>query len=164
MNTTTPSAIRHAVAPVKEDPHLVTEQMRTLEQAVNLLREDEQDEQRVLPVLERLRHFFLTDLLAHMIEEEHAFLPAVAALPGGEGKEGRLRREHAELRLRIADFKSALTLAGYVGPENRPLLLWRIVCEARAILGRLKTHAAYEYELVRELNGSPGNGHQATGS
>lgn len=157
MNTLNREDTARATAPVKEDPHLIVEQMRALEQALGLLSGDERGELQIVAVLQRLRHYFLTDLLTHLVEEEGTFIPAVESLPQGEAKAAQLRREHAELRQRIADFKSALTLAGYVGPQSREALLWRLVIEARALLGRLKTHAAYEYELVRELSGAAGN-------
>lgn len=163
MNSMRRDEVGRSVAPVKEDPHLIVEQLRALEQAISLLREDDRDDQRTVSVLDRLRHYFLTDLLAHLQEEERDFIPAVKSLPGGEGKAARLWREHGELRQRIADFKSALTLTAYVGAESRAALLWRLVTEARGILTRLKTHAAYEYDLVRELNGMV-RGRQSTAS
>lgn len=160
MNIMARDELDRSISSVKEDPHLIVAQMRALEQALNVLREDNPDEQPMLLVLERLRRYFL----AHLVEEERDFLPTVEALPEGEGKAARVRREHAELRQRVADFKSALTLAVYVGPQSRPSLLWRLVTEARMIIVRLKAHAAYEYDLVRELNGPVGNSHLSTAS
>jgi hypothetical protein len=40
-------------------------------------------------------------------------------LPKGAGKLAQLRQEHTELRQRIADFKSALTLITCAGPQTR---------------------------------------------
>lgn len=143
---------RKATVPVKEDPHLIMEQMQTLAKAIDFLREEEMREPRVLMIFEDLRKFFLHDLLAHLREEEKEFVPAVANMPEGAGKADRLRRDHAELRQRIDEFKSVMTLMNYVGAETRLSLVWRLVIEARSILQRLKIHAAFECELVREMN------------
>lgn len=110
-------------------------------------------ESQAIALLENLRHFFQTDLLAHLHGEEEEFFPVVEQLSHGVWKEAQLRKEHGELRQRIEDFKSSLTLALYVGAQTKQSLLWRLLAEARSLLVRLKTHVAFEHELVREMRG-----------
>jgi hypothetical protein len=103
-----------------------------------------------------MRQHFLHDLLRRLVEQEGVFFPAVERLPQGEGKAARLRAEHAALRAAVEEFRAGWTLLGYVGPESRRGLLWRLVSDSRAILGQLRSHAAFEHELFRELNGLAG--------
>jgi iron-sulfur cluster repair protein YtfE (RIC family) len=149
--------IRQATDAVKEDHELLIGQLHALEETLALTREDEQEESHVLAVLEQLRHYFLNNLLLHLQKEEQQFFPAVGQLPLGQGKLTRLRKEHGQLRQGIDDFKASLTLTGYVGPQSRQALLWRLITDGRTILARLQTHAAFECELVRELHGLEGN-------
>lgn len=140
-----------AVEPIKDDAKLLAEELHTLDQMVGMLREEQQSETEFLEVLDRLRHFFMTDLTQHMQQEEEVFFPAVEKLPHGYWKLVRLRKEHEELRNAIEGFRTALTLESYLGGQARAQGLWRLVNEARGILTLLRSHATFEIELTREL-------------
>lgn len=161
--------IQQAIQPVDEDHALLLGQMKAIEEAINLLREDDQDDSHVLPVLARLRQYFLGELLPHLHKEEAEFLPAVTRfIANGALRAARVQEEHGHLRRRIEEFRVAYTLVSYVGPQARHELLWRLINEARAIFAQLKTHAAFEFALVRELTAairgpnSPHNGNGVT--
>jgi hypothetical protein len=144
--------IQQSFRTVDEDHALLLGQMKALEDAISLLREDDRDDSHVLPVLAQLRHYFLSDLLPHLLREETEFLPVVTRLvANGTSKAARVRDEHGQLRRRIEQFRTAYTLVSYVGPQARHELLWRLIHEARAIFAQLKIHAAFEFELTREL-------------
>jgi hemerythrin-like domain-containing protein len=151
----TPDDVQKSIEPVKDDARLLAEELRTLDEMIAMLREHDQEEADYVRVLDHLRHFFLTDLMQHMQQEEQVFFPAVQHLPQGYWKVVRLRKEHEELRDAIEAFRSALTLEEYVGGQTREQMLWRLVNEGRAILGMLRAHAAFEIELTRELQAPP---------
>jgi hemerythrin-like domain-containing protein len=154
MTGTTPA--RDPTAPIQDDARILHNEVQTLEEMLSLIRENEQDEADFLPVLDHVRHFFLTDLMQHMHEEELVFFPAVQEkLPQGYWKMIRLRQEHQQLREAIEQFRTALVLENYVGPQTKQQHLWRLVNEARGILGLLKGHAAFEIELARDLQNVP---------
>ena len=147
----TPDEIRISVEPVKDDANLLADELHTLDEMVEMLKECDQNDAEYVRVLDHLRHFFFTDLVQHMRLEEEVFFPAVQHLSQGYWKVVRLRKEHGELRDAIEGFRTALTLENYVGAQTREQLLWRLVNEARAILAMLRVHAAFEIELTREL-------------
>ena len=138
--------------PIKDDAKLLVDELRTLEQMVDLLKESQKDDAEYQRVLEHLRHFFLTDLMQHMQQEEQVFFPAVEQLPQGYWKAVRLRKEHGELRDAIEGFRTAVALESYVGAQTREQMLWNLVNEARSILAMLRSHAGFEIELMRELH------------
>jgi iron-sulfur cluster repair protein YtfE (RIC family) len=135
-----------------EDHGLVRNELRSLEEAVALVQKGESNEECRLEMLEALRGYFLHELLNHLNEEEAVFFPAVEALPAGAEKVAHLYREHETLRNAIEEFRAGLVLAEHAGPEARPALDWRLITDARSILTQLRSHAAFEYELVQELN------------
>jgi iron-sulfur cluster repair protein YtfE (RIC family) len=143
--------VEKAIEPIKDDAKLLSEELGTLDEMIAMLKEHDQEEADYLKVLDHLRHFFLTDLMQHIQQEEEVFFPAVEKLPKGYWKVVRLRKEHGELREAIEGFRTALTLETYVGPQAREQLLWGLVNEARSILAMLREHAAFEIELTREL-------------
>jgi len=147
----TPDEVQKSIEPVKDDVKLLTEELETLDEMIAMLKVDGQNDADYLQVLDHLRHFFLTDLMQHMQQEEEVFFPAVQQLPKGYWKVVRLRKEHGELRDAIEAFRTAVTLETYVGPQTREQLLWRLVNEARSILAMLRAHATFEIELTREL-------------
>jgi len=147
----TPDDIQRSIEPIKEDVQLLSEELQTLDEMVAMLKTVGENDADYLRVLDHLRHFFLTDLIRHMEQEEQVFFPAVEKLPKGYWKVVRLRKEHSELRDAIEAFRTAVTLETYVGPQTRDQLLWRLVNEARSILAMLREHAAFEIELTREL-------------
>lgn len=150
MNETTPA--RDPTAPIQDDARILHNEVQTLEEMLSLIRENEQDDADFLPVLDHVRHFFLTDLMQHMQEEEQVFFPAVQErLPQGYWKMIRLRQEHQQLREAIEQFRTALVLENFLGPQTKQQHLWRLVNEARGILCLLKSHAAFEIELARDL-------------
>lgn len=149
--------IRKVVDAIHEDHTILLSQLRDLEEAFVLAGEKEEEESRVFSLLNHMRLHFWQHVLLHLQKEEREFIPAVERLPDGDRKAGRIREEHKELRRAIGDFKSALTLATYSGPETRKPLLWRLIAETRTILARLSAHAAYETELIRELTPSAGS-------
>lgn len=151
-----------ATETVQADAGIIRDQFHWLEDVMALLAREEQSEARQLEVLERARCYFCRDLTAHMLEEEEVFFPAVALLPEGGAKVARLQEEHAQLHDRICEFRSGLVLAEHAGPEGRRGLLWRLIVDGRALLAALKRHAAYESELVRELNGVGGQPTEVT--
>lgn len=154
MTGTTPA--RDPTAPIQDDARILHSEVQTLEEMLSLIRENEQDEADFLPVLDRVRHFFLTDLMQHMHEEEQVFFPAVQErLPQGYWKMIRLRQEHQQLREAIEQFRTAVVLESFLGPQTKQQHLWRLVNEAREILGLLKGHAAFEIELARDLQAVP---------
>jgi iron-sulfur cluster repair protein YtfE (RIC family) len=141
-----------AVAPVQDDARILRDEVQTLEEMLSLIRDDDQQDADFLPVLDHVRHFFLADLMQHMHEEEQVFFPAVQQqLPQGYWKMVRLRQEHQQLREAIEQFRSALALESYLGPQAKQQHLWRLVNEARGILALLKTHAAFEIELAHQI-------------
>jgi hemerythrin-like domain-containing protein len=149
----TPEELQAAVEPIKDDAKLLSEELGTLDEMIGMLKEHDQQDADYLKVLDHLRHFFFTDLMQHIQQEEQDFFPAVEKLPKGYWKVVRLRKEHGELREAIEGFRTALTLESYVGPNTREQILWRLVGEARSILSMLREHATYEIELTRELKG-----------
>ena len=153
----TPEEIQKSIEPVKDDARIMADELHTLDDMINMLRERETKESEYAPVLDKLRHFFLTDLMQHMRDEEENFFPAVQKLPSGYWKAVRLRKEHGELRDAIEGFRTALTLESYVGAPSKQQLLWRLLNEARAILAMLRSHAAFEIELTRELQAGAGS-------
>lgn len=158
MNTPSPETAQ-AVEPIKDDAKILVDELQTLEALLALTRDRSAKDTDFEPLLGRLRHFFLTDLLEHMAEEDRVFLPAVERLPNGYWKALRLRKEHEELRQFITGFRSTLSLEEHVGPETKRQLLWRLVQETEPILSRLRDHARYEIELTRELHAAAnGNG------
>lgn len=155
MNEATPA--RDPTAPIQDDARILHNEVQTLEEMLSLIRDNEQDEADFLPVLDHVRHFFLTDLMQHMHEEEQEFFPAVQErLPQGYWKMIRLRQEHQQLREAIEQFRTALVLENFLGPQTKQQHLWRLVNEARGILGLLKGHAAFEIELARDLQMASG--------
>lgn len=138
--------------PIKDDALLLGGEVSALNETLDLIRENQIDDAQVLPVLNELRHFFLTDLMAHMKDEEINFFPRVTLLPHGYWKVVRLRKEHDELRRAIDEFKTALRLDEVVGSIARQALLWNLVASARAILSLLRAHANFEIELIREID------------
>ena len=155
VRTMTPDDVQKSTEPIKDDARLLADELHTLDEMVAMLREHDQQDGDYLRVLEHLRHFFLTDLMQHMRQEEQVFFPAVQQLPQGYWKVVRLRKEHEELRDAIEAFRTALTLETYVGGATREQMLWRLVNEARAILAMLRGHAAFEIDLTRELQALP---------
>jgi iron-sulfur cluster repair protein YtfE (RIC family) len=151
VRTMTPEDLQKSIEPVKDDAKLLADELHTLDEMVAMLKQHDQTEAEYLQVLDHLRHFFLTDLMQHMLHEEQVFFPAVQQLPQGYWKVVRLRKEHGELRDAIEGFRTALTLESYLGPGTREQALWRLVNEAGAILAMLRAHAAFEIELSREL-------------
>lgn len=149
-------ATNEALRPVMEDHELLLRQVHALDKVLMLIWSGTEDEAEVRGVLMQMRQHFLHDLLRHLAEEERVFFPAVERLPQGEWKAARLRAEHAALRAAVDEFRAGWTLLGYVGPESRRGLLWRLVSDSRAILGLLRSHAAFEHELLRELNNLTG--------
>jgi iron-sulfur cluster repair protein YtfE (RIC family) len=147
----TPEDLQKSIEPVKDDARILADELHTLEEMVAMLKQRDQKESQYLQVLDHLRHFFLTDLMQHMLHEEQVFFPAVQQLPQGYWKVVRLRKEHGELRDAIEGFRTALTLESYLGPGTREQALWRLVNEAGAILAMLRAHASFEIELSREL-------------
>lgn len=147
----TPEEVQKSTEPIKDDARLLAGELHTLDEMLGMLKESGQTDAEYLQVLDHLRHFFLTDLMRHMEQEEQVFFPAVQQLPQGYWKVVRLRKEHGELRDAIEGFRTALALETYVGPQTREQMLWRLVHEARGILGMLRAHAAFEIELTREL-------------
>jgi iron-sulfur cluster repair protein YtfE (RIC family) len=149
--TMTPEDLQKSIEPIKDDAKLLAEELHTLDEMVAMLKQHDQTEAEYLQVLDHLRHFFLNDLMQHMLHEEQVFFPAVQQLPQGYWKVVRLRKEHGELRDAIEGFRTALTLESYLGPGTREQALWRLVSEAGAILAMLRAHAAFEIELSREM-------------
>ena len=149
----TPDDVQNSIEPIKDDAKLLSEELGTLDEMVGMLKEHDQEEADYVKVLAHLRHFFLTDLMLHMQQEEQVFFPAVEKLPKGYWKVVRLRKEHGELRDAIEGFRTALTLESYLGPQSREQMLWRLVGEARSILAMLREHATFEIELTREIKG-----------
>ena len=147
-----PRTATAATAAVKEESALLLAQSQALDKTLEAIQANGDDE-RVQAVLGELRSYFLHDLLKHLKDEDEEFLPAVARLPQGGEKAARLEQDHRELRRRVEEFRAGLTLEEYVGRETRRALLWRLVTDGRAILASLRIHAAFEYELVREMNG-----------
>jgi len=152
VRTMTPEDLQKSIEPIKDDAKLLAEELHTLDEMVAMLKQhNPKEESEYLHVLDHLRHFFLTDLMQHMLQEEQVFFPAVQQLPQGYWKVVRLRKEHGELRDAIEGFRTALTLESYLCPGTREQALWRLVNEAGAILAMLRAHAAFEIELGREL-------------
>lgn len=151
----TPEDVQKSTEPIKDDAKLLAGELHTLDEMVNMLKEDDRNEADYVRVLDHLRHFFLTDLVRHMEQEEQVFFPAVQVLPQGYWKVVRLRKEHGELRDAVEGFRTALTLESYVGDQSKQQMLWRLVNEARAILSMLRAHATFEIELTRELQEQP---------
>jgi iron-sulfur cluster repair protein YtfE (RIC family) len=151
----TPEDVRNSTEPIKDDARLLAQELQTLNEMIDMLRTEDQSDTEYVRVLDHLRHFFLTDLMQHMLYEEQVFFPAVQQLPKGYWKVVRLRKEHGELREAIAEFRTALTLETYAGAATRQPMLWRLVNETRAILAMLREHAAFEIELTRELQELP---------
>jgi iron-sulfur cluster repair protein YtfE (RIC family) len=149
-----PEELRLATAPIKDDAKLLVGELQAIDETLALIRANEQDEARLEPLLAHLRHFFLTDLSRHMLDEESVFFPAVERLPSGYWKVVRLKKEHTELREAIEGFRSALALEGYLGPQTKQQQLWRLAHEAGAILRMLRSHAEFEIELMKELEAS----------
>jgi iron-sulfur cluster repair protein YtfE (RIC family) len=151
----TPEDVRKSTEPIKDDARLLAEELKTLNEMIAMLQTEDQSDADYLDVLDHLRHFFLTDLMQHMQDEEQVFFPAVQQLPKGYWKVVRLRKEHGELRDAVEGFRTALTLETYAGATTRQPMLWRLVNEARSILAMLREHAAFEIELTRELQELP---------
>lgn len=149
-----PDDLQKATEPIKDDARLLAEELHTLDEMVAMLEGHDEADADYLKVLDHLRHFFLTDLMQHMQQEEQDFFPAVQQLPQGYWKHVRLRKEHGELRDAIEGFRTALTLESYLGPQTREQMMWRLMNEARAILAMLRAHATFEIELTRELKES----------
>jgi len=147
----TPEDLQKSIEPIQDDARILANELHTLDEMVAMLKQHDQNEDEYLQVLDHLRHFFLTDLMQHMLHEEEVFFPAVQQLPQGYWKVVRLRKEHGELRDAIEGFRTALTLESYLGAGTREQALWRLVNEAGAILAMLRAHAAFEIELSREL-------------
>jgi iron-sulfur cluster repair protein YtfE (RIC family) len=142
--------IRKATTLVEQEDDILVHQLTRLEAALAHTTA-EADEARVVEVLQQLCDFFLRDLMQHLAEEEQHFIPAVADLPGGTWKATRVHQEHQQLRRTVEEFRSVMALASDVGPQTRRTLLRELLSGAKSILEQLRTHAAFEYELVSEL-------------
>lgn len=138
--------------PIKDDALLLGGEVAAINETLDLIRENQIDDAQVLPVLQELKSFFLTDLMLHMQDEEAHFFPVVRRLPNGYWKVVRLQKEHNELRQAIDEFKTALRLDEVVGAPARQELLWNLVTSARGILSLLRSHADFEIELTREID------------
>lgn len=143
---------RDPTRPIKDDALLLGGEVAAINETLDLIREDQIDDAQLLPVLQELKHFFLTDLMLHMKDEEAHFFPVVGQLPNGHWKIVRLQKEHNELRQAIDEFKTALRLDEVVGAPARQALLWNLVTSARAILSLLRSHADFEIDLTREID------------
>ncbi|MER3417295.1 MAG: hypothetical protein C4297_13965 [Gemmataceae bacterium] len=150
---------------VEEDHALLEQQVRTLDQLLEVASQQAVPEEAVTQALEDLRRYFVRELLDHLRREEATFVPAVESyLPGGYWKAARIRRDHESLRASIDEFRTAFTLASYVGPETRQSLLWRLIREAQIILAQLEHHARFESSLVREFQKRPAEPSEKSGS
>lgn len=147
----TREAIRRSTQTAREDPQLLRDEGRALDQAVALAGKNKLDEAHLVPVLEQLRQYLLHGLLQHLNKEEQDFFPAVRHLGAGgqrSGAAGARARHAASGRRELLGFPGAEPLCRRSDTPGSPVANQR---RGPSGPGDLEGTRAFEADLVWEL-------------
>src|SRR5262245_34784630 len=114
------TAFARALETVEQDHQLLVDRVQALRQlVVTLMTPEEIYAPRVFGRLRELDNYFTTQFLTHLDEEEQTLFPLLEQFPPeGSALTEQLRQEHQELRRKLADFDSCLTIA--IELQDRP--------------------------------------------
>ena len=109
-----------ALGTLEQDHQLVQDRVQALKEMVAVLTGAEDiDAPRVFGRLRELDNYFVTQFATHMDEEEKTLFVLLEQFPPeGVALVERLRQEHTELRGKLDDFTSCLTVA--LDLQDRP--------------------------------------------
>ncbi len=113
-------AFAEAYATLEQDHELVLDRVQALrEMVVELMTPEAIDAPRVFARLHELENFFSTQFVTHLDEEENTLFPLLELFPPeGPALAKQLRQEHDELRRKLEEFSSCLTIA--IELQDRP--------------------------------------------
>jgi iron-sulfur cluster repair protein YtfE (RIC family) len=141
-----------ALDTVEQDHQLVLDKVHALKEGVGyLLAPEDLDAPRVLGRLQELDNYFVTQLIAHMDEEEVTLFPLLERHASeGAALAARLRREHEEIRHKLDAFTSCLGVA--LDLQDRPprAVLWDLLVDGWELWEVLDRHAHAETDGLRQ--------------
>lgn len=137
------------IATVEEDHRLLSVQLGNLRRVAEWIANiDASQREQGLELLQRIDHFFHTELLPHLAQEERELFPIIREqVPGGAGQVAELEMDHGEVRQQLESFRSQLAVLRYV---DDPAQLFRLATTCWALWNALQVHAEKESRLVRQ--------------